>query len=77
MEVKSLTGNAPTIKNEENRKYKPCGKRRVDLRNLQEYTEVLTWLRTVSDKSGKLYLKILEKFCEFCGKTPSELILER
>jgi integrase len=72
-----VTRNTPTIRNEENKEYKTCGNRKLALRKLQEHPEVQTWLRTVSNKSGKLYLKILEKFCEFCEKTPQELILDR
>ncbi|MDI6860380.1 MAG: hypothetical protein QMC85_07785, partial [Methanocellales archaeon] len=45
--------------------------------DLEKYPEVQTWLRTVSPITAKNYLKSLEKFCEWCGKTPKELILQR
>jgi site-specific recombinase XerD len=46
-------------------------------RELEKYPEVQTWLRTVSEGTGKQYLKILERFCEWSGKTPDKLIQER
>ncbi|MCX8166248.1 MAG: hypothetical protein N3E37_00130 [Candidatus Micrarchaeota archaeon] len=36
-----------------------------------------SWLKTVSDKSQKQYIHALRYFCEFCRKTPKQLILER
>ena len=44
---------------------------------LQEFTEVQTWLKTISLQSGMIYLNALKKFCEWCGKDPHELILQR
>ncbi|MFQ5814896.1 MAG: tyrosine-type recombinase/integrase [Candidatus Hydrothermarchaeaceae archaeon] len=44
---------------------------------LKSYPEVQTWLKTVSEISRRQYLRVLTKFCEFCGKTPDQLILER
>ena len=44
---------------------------------LQEFTEVQTWLKTISSQSGMIYLNVLKKFCEWCGKDPHELILQR
>ena len=44
---------------------------------LLKFREVQTWLKTVSDKSQKQYLHALKYFCEFCRKTPKQLILER
>ena len=44
---------------------------------LLQFREVQTWLKTVSDKSQKQYLHALKYFCEFCRKTPKQLILER
>ncbi|MFQ5975104.1 MAG: tyrosine-type recombinase/integrase [Candidatus Hydrothermarchaeales archaeon] len=44
---------------------------------IEEYQEVQTWLKMVSKNSSKSYLSALKKFCEFCGKTPNQLILER
>ncbi|MEM2704789.1 MAG: tyrosine-type recombinase/integrase [Candidatus Bathyarchaeia archaeon] len=44
---------------------------------LESYPEVQTWLKTVSPTTRPNYLSALRKFCEFAGKTPTELILER
>ena len=46
-------------------------------KQLQEYQEVETWLKTISSQSGVIYLNALKKFCEWCGKNPQELILQR
>ena len=46
-------------------------------KQLQEYREVETWLKTISSQSGVIYLNALKKFCEWCGKNPQELILQR
>ncbi len=44
---------------------------------LQEFIETQTWLKTISSQSGVIYLNALKKFCEWCGKNPQELILQR
>jgi integrase/recombinase XerD len=44
---------------------------------LEDYAEVQTWLKTVSPSTRPNYLAALKKFCEFCGKNPKQLILER
>jgi len=44
---------------------------------LQEFTEVQTWLKTISSQSSVIYLNAHKKFCEWCGKDPHELILQR
>lgn len=44
---------------------------------LKRYAEVKTWLKTISPQSGVIYLKALQKFCNWCGKTPHDLIIER
>ena len=46
-------------------------------KQLVEFREVQTWLRTVSEKSAKQYLHALRNFCNFCGKNPKQLILRR
>ena len=46
-------------------------------KQLQEFKEVETWLKTISSQSGVIYLNALKKFCEWCGKNPQELILQR
>jgi len=53
-------------------KYKPFSKKW-----LLQFREVQTWLKTVSDRSQTQYLYALRYFCEFCRKTPKQLILER
>ena len=62
----------PTKKSRVKEKYKTFS---VGL--LLEFCEVQSWLKTVSDKSQKQYLHALKYFCNFCGKTPKQLILER
>jgi integrase len=44
---------------------------------LQKFTEVQTWLKTISLQSSVIYLNALKKFCEWCGKDPHELIFQR
>lgn len=46
-------------------------------KSIEQYTEVQTWLRTVSEQSRNMYLSTLKRFCEFSGKTPGELIEQR
>ena len=58
--------------NKETSSYKAFSKKQ-----LQEYQEVQTWLRTISSQSGVIYLNALKKFCEWCGKDPHKLILQR
>ena len=49
----------------------------LNVSELEQYQEVQTWLKTISKSSRRPYLLALKKFCEFSGKTPKELILER
>ena len=58
--------------NKEASRYKSFSKKQ-----LQEFQEVETWLKTISLQSGVIYLNALKKFCEWCGKNPQELILQR
>jgi len=46
-------------------------------KQLLEFQEVQTWLRTVSEKSANQYLHTIRNFCNFCGKNPKQLILDR
>jgi site-specific recombinase XerD len=62
----------PTKKSKVKEKFKGFSEKQ-----LLEYPEVQTWLRTVSEKSAKLYIKCLEKFCNWCKKSPKQLILDR
>ena len=48
-----------------------------ELSNLQNFEEVKTWLRTVSPRTQHNYFIVLKRFCEFSGKNPRQLILER
>jgi integrase len=72
-----MARNTPTTNNKEKKEYKTCGNKKICLEKLQTCPEVQTWLKTVSEKSGEQYLRILKKFCEFSRKTPKQLILER
>lgn len=45
--------------------------------DLKEFEEVKTWLRTVSKSTRNSYLSALKKFCNFTGKNPHELIMDR
>jgi len=44
---------------------------------LLNFQEVETWLKTISSQSSVIYLNALKRFCEWCGKNPQELILQR
>jgi integrase len=44
---------------------------------IEQFPEVQTWLKTVSSKTGKSYLNVLTKFCNWCGKDPHQLIIKR
>jgi len=46
------------------------------LEDIEKYPEVQTWLKTVSPSTRPNHLA-LKKFCGFCGKNPSQLILQR
>lgn len=69
-EVIPLTEEDPTKENIDEESNKT-------FHELEKYQEVQTWLRTVSEGTGKQYLKVLEKFCDWCGKNPHQLIMER
>jgi integrase len=62
----------PTKDSKYKEKYKTFSEKQ-----LREFQEVQTWLRTVSEKSGKQYLHALKNFCNFCGKNPKQLIIKR
>lgn len=61
----------PTKKSKDKEKYKTFSEKQ-----LRGFQEVQTWLKTVSEKSGKQYLHVFRNFCNFCGKNPKQLILE-
>ena len=65
------------MKDREKGKYKTFVTEKFSLEKLQEYEEVKTWLKTVSESSRRLYLHALRHFCEFCNKDPKELIFMR
>ena len=44
---------------------------------LKEFVEVQTWLKNVSPGSMKVYLRALWMFCNWCEKSPHELIMQR
>jgi site-specific recombinase XerD len=67
-----MTRANPTKKSKVKEKYKTFSEK-----ELLEYPEVQTWLRTVSEGTSKLYIKCLEKFCNWCKKSPKQLILDR
>ncbi|MEA2096133.1 MAG: site-specific integrase [Candidatus Cloacimonadota bacterium] len=67
----SISIRAPR-ENKEGSSYKVFSKKQ-----LQEFVEVQTWLKTIGKSSVNLYLNALKKFCEFSGKNPRELILMR
>ena len=45
--------------------------------DIEKYPEVQTWLKTVSSTTRTNYLRALTKFCNWCGKDPHGLIIER
>ncbi|MEA2055783.1 MAG: site-specific integrase [Candidatus Thermoplasmatota archaeon] len=57
---------------EERSSYKVFSKKQ-----LREFQEVETWLKTISSQSSVIYLNALKRFCEWCGKNPQQLILQR
>jgi len=65
------------MKDREKGEYKTFVTEKFSLEKLQEYEEVKTWLKTVSESSRRLYLHALRHFCEFCNKDPKELIFMR
>ena len=44
---------------------------------LKEFVEVQTWLKNISPGSTKVYLRALWMFCNWCEKSPHELIMQR
>ena len=44
---------------------------------LKKFPEVETWLKNISDKSHPVYLRALQRFCNWHGKNPRELIIQR
>ena len=46
-------------------------------KQLQEFIEVQTWLKTITPQSAVVYLSAIKRFCNWCGKDPHELILQR
>jgi site-specific recombinase XerD len=44
---------------------------------LKKYPEVETWLKNISAKSHPVYLRALQRFCNWNGKNPRELIIQR
>lgn len=67
----NMTITAPS-ENKEASSYKTFSKKQ-----LQGYKEVETWLKTISSQSSVIYINALKRFCEWCGKNPQELILQR
>lgn len=45
--------------------------------DLKEFEDVKTWLRTVSKSTRGGYLNSLKKFCNWSGKDPHKLIMNR
>ena len=62
---------APSV-NKEASSYKPFSSEQ-----LKEFVEVQTWLKNVSPGSMKVYLRALWRFCNWCEKSPHELIMQR
>jgi len=54
--------------------HKEVNKKKNKNSAIEGYSEVQTWLRTVSAKTKPMYLSALQRFCEFSGKNPIELI---
>ena len=44
---------------------------------LKKFPEVKTWLKNISAKSHPVYLRALQRFCNWHGKNPRELIIQR
>jgi len=46
-------------------------------KQLTAFQEVETWLKNIGQSSHNVYLSALRKLCDWCGKDPHELILQR
>lgn len=53
------------------------GYKSYSIQELNKYLEVVSWLNTVSKSSQRYYIRALRHYCNWCGKNPTELILER
>ena len=62
----------PQVENNETSRYKTFSQE-----ELQEFIEVQTWLKTIAPQSATVYLRALQRFCNWCGRNPQELILQR
>jgi len=63
--------STPSEKNEE------CEYKVFSKKQLNEYPEVKTWLKNVGLSSYNVYMFALQKLCNWCGKDPHELIIDR
>jgi site-specific recombinase XerD len=60
-----------------NEKKESCRYKAFSLEQLKEFKEVQTWLKNISSGSQGVYLRALIRFCNWCGKNPHALILQR
>jgi hypothetical protein len=58
-------------------KIKDIGYKTFSNKQLEEYVEVQTWLKNIGQSSRNVYLSALRRFCNWCGKNPHELIIDR
>ena len=58
-------------------KIKDIGYKTFSNKQLEEYVEVQTWLKNIGQSSRNVYLSALRRFCNWCGKNPHMLIIDR
>jgi len=58
-------------------KIKDIGYKTFSNKQLEEYVEVQTWLKNIGQSSRNGYLSALRRFCNWCGKNPHTLIIDR
>jgi len=56
---------------------KKIGYKTFSNKQLEEYTEVQTWLKNIGKTSRNVYLSALRRFCNWSGKNPHKLIIDR
>jgi integrase len=67
-----FNSQSSVFKNNGGEPFKPLSKE-----ELLNYPEVQTWLKNVGEHTRNSYPSYLKKFCDWCGKTPKQLILDR
>jgi len=59
------------------RKIKDDSYKTFSNKQLEEYIEVQTWLKNIGKSSLNVYISALRRYCNWCGRNPKQLILDR